>query len=209
MVTPRPPASSPEPRHPEGDDRGDPSVIDAVDGVIRQRRTSLLVDPERRISDETICELLDAAMWAPNHKRTWPWSFTVLRGRARARLGEALAEAARGTDMSEARIAKLPGKYLRSAAVLLVWVRRSPDDPVRDREDAYATAAAVQTLLLAATARGLGSFWASIADPLVPATRSVAGVPDDHDLVALVYLGHPTSEVAVPPRPEPEVDWLD
>lgn len=184
-------------------------AVTALDRLVRTRRTSLLVDPDRPVDDDVIAQLIDNAVWAPNHKRTWPWSFTVLRGDARGRFGEVLATAASDIGMREGTVRKLPIKYERSAAVILVWSRRSPEDPIRDREDRFAVAAAVQNLLLSATARGLGSFWASLADPLVPAARRFAGVRGDRDLLALVYLGHPVDEVAVPERPEPDVTWLE
>lgn len=178
-----------------------------VDAVIRRRRTSLLQDPERAVPSDLVADLIARATLAPNHKRTWPWRFTVLAGDARRRLGDALADEARAQGAGEVQEHKLRTKYLRSATVVLVWVVRA-EDPVRSREDRDAVAAAVQTLLLAATGRGLASYWASVPDPLIPATRSVAGVGDDHDLVALVYLGWPTGEAVAPPRPDPQITFL-
>lgn len=178
-----------------------------VEDVVARRRTSLLVDPEAPVPDELLDRLVAAATWAPNHKRTWPWRFTVLTGGARSRFGDALAEAAAACGAPPAKVAKQRVKYRRSPVVLLVWVRRDAD-PVRRREDRDATAAAVQNLLLVATAHQLASYWASIADDLVPAARRVAGVDDDHDPVALVYLGWPTAAVPPPERPAPVVDRL-
>lgn len=179
----------------------------AVEQVVRQRRTSLLVDAEAPVPDELVDALIEAATWAPNHKRTWPWRFTVLTGDARSSLGGAMADLAAASGADDHKVAKLRGKYRRSATVLLVWVERA-DDEVRRREDRDAVAAAVQNLLLVATAHGLGSYWGTVADHLVPAVRSVAGVDDRHDLVALVYLGWPTGAVATPPRPAPPVTRL-
>ena len=187
----------------------DPIPVDAVVGaVIRDRRTSLLVDPDRPVPSAVIDELIDSATWAPNHKRTWPWRFTVLTGDARYRLGEALAAVAPGEGIAAEKVAKLPAKYARSAAVLLVWTVVD-DDPLRAREDRDAVAAAVQNLLLAATSMGLGNYWASVPEPLHDATRRFARVDEDHDLVALVYLGWPTGAVAAPERPAPEVTWIE
>ncbi len=180
-----------------------------VEDAIRRRRTSLLVDAEAPVPADLIDRLLVAATWAPNHKRTWPWRFTVLTGGARARLGSAMAERAAEAGADDAKVAKLGTKYLRSAAVVLVWVaRRDTADEVRRREDRDAVAAAVQNLLLAATANGLGSYWGTVADHLVPAVREVAGLDDRHDLVALVYLGWPTATVPAPERPAPPVTHL-
>ncbi|MBX3312898.1 MAG: nitroreductase [Actinobacteria bacterium] len=178
-----------------------------VDRTIRERRTSLLVDRDAPVPDDLVDLLIEAATWAPNHKRTWPWRFTVLSGDARGRLGRAMAEAGTELGLDPAKVEKLPTKYERSAVVLLVWVRLDGDD-VRRREDRDATAAAVQNLLLTATAHGLGNYWATVPDGLVPSVRAVAGIDDGHDLVALVYLGWPTGSVAVPERPAPAVTRL-
>ena len=188
----------------------DPALhIDAAVGaVIRDRRTSLFVDPERPVPPAVLEDLLEAATWAPNHKRTWPWRFTVITGDARHRLGEALAAVAPGAGLTPEKVAKLAGKYARSAAVVLVW-QEVAHDALRAREDRDAVAAAVQNLLLEATSMGLGSYWASVPEVLHDATRRFAGVDEDHDLVALVYLGWPTGSVPVPERPAPVVRWID
>lgn len=183
-------------------------VPTAVDEVIRSRRTSLLVDPDDPVPDELISLLLELATWAPNHKRTWPWRFTVVTGGARHRLGEALASVGAGLGLPADKVAKLPTKYARSPAVVLVWVKVDPA-PMRAKEDRDAVAAAVQNLLLAATSFGLGNYWATVPEVLEDAVRRFAHLDDDHDLVALVYLGWPTGTPAVPQRPEPEVTWLD
>jgi nitroreductase len=180
----------------------------AVVEAIRSRRTSLLVDPDDEVPEDLIALLLELAGWAPAHKRTWPWRFTVISGDARWRFGEALAAVASSVGSIPAeKVAKLPTKYGRSPAVVLVWVEVA-DHPVRAREDRDATAAAVQNLLLAATAFGLASFWASIPDALHDAARRFAGVDEDHDLVALVYLGWPTATAPAPPRPDPRIGWI-
>jgi len=183
-------------------------VPTAVDEVIRSRRTSLQVDADDPVSDDLIARLIELATWAPNHKRTWPWRFTVITGAARHRLGEALAMVAPDLGVPPEKAAKLRTKYARSAAVVLVWVKVDPQ-PVRAKEDRDAVAAAVQNLLLAATSFGLGNYWATVPEVLEDCVRRFARLDDDHELVALVYLGWPTGTVPAPERPAPEVTWLD
>ena len=90
--------------------------------------------------------------------------------------------------MDPQKVASQRTKYLRSPVVVLVWVTGDPD-PVRRREDRDATAAAVQNLLLAATANGLASYWASISDHFHAPARAVAGVDDIHQLDASMPFG--------------------
>ena len=180
--------------------------MNVSEAIATRRSVNRVTD--RPVDRAVIQRLITAATWAPNHKRTWPWRFTVLTGASRARLGEAMSATASGLGAPEAQVLKLRTKYLRSPTVVLVWVRTDAADEVRRREDRDATAAAVQNLLLVATAHELASYWGTVPDALAPTVRSVAGVGSDHDLVALVYLGWPTAAVAVPPRPAPVVDRL-
>ena len=48
-----------------------------VDDVIRGRRTLKGFRPEP-IADDVIAELLDLAVYAPNHHTTEPWRFIVI-----------------------------------------------------------------------------------------------------------------------------------
>src|SRR5947208_395879 len=114
-----------------------------LETAIRTRRTHKQYGPEP-VPDDVVRELVELARWAPNHKLTNPWRFRLLGPRTRARIDELVPEA-------EAL------KLRRAPTLVLVSAVRS-EDPVLAEEDVQATAAAVQTLLLAATARGLASY---------------------------------------------------
>ena len=57
--------------------------------LIVSRRTSMLVDHGTgRYRSNLVKELCELTLWAPNHKRTWPWRFhdgrqEMAEGRAR------------------------------------------------------------------------------------------------------------------------------
>jgi nitroreductase len=44
------------------------------------------------LNDEQIYLILEAANWAPTHRKTEPWRFKVLKGKSKNNLGEFLAE---------------------------------------------------------------------------------------------------------------------
>ena len=44
------------------------------------------------LNDEQINLILEAANWAPTHRKTEPWRFKVLKGKSKNNLGEFLAE---------------------------------------------------------------------------------------------------------------------
>jgi len=176
------------------------SRFDTVTDVIRSRRTSMKVEPDRDVPAELIERLCEAATWAPCHKRTWPWRFASVTGDARWELGDVAAEAmaARGDD--PARVAKTRTKYGRTPATLVVGSAPG-DSPLRSVENRDATAAAVQNLLLAATAADLASYWSSCPKGASAPVAQWCGFDEGTEIIALVYLGWATHEVAVPERP--------
>jgi nitroreductase len=167
------------------------------------RRTSLQMDLDRAVPPELVHELCEIAGSAPNHKRTWPWRFCLFTGEGRAALGETYAAALELRGADEAKVAKTRTKYLRAPAMLLVG-STSPE-PGRVLEDGYAVAAALQNLLLAATAAGLASFWSSPPVLDAPAVLRLAGFPEGTQIVGVVYLGWPARDVETPPRPPVEL----
>jgi nitroreductase len=171
----------------------------AFEHLAWSRRTNLQVDPDRPVPMELIEALCDVARSAPNHKRTWPWRFALFTGDGRAALGHAFATELVARDVEAARVAKSRVKYERAPAVLVVG--SSSPDPARELEDGYAVAAAVQNILLAATAAGLASYWSSPPVADAPGVLALAGFPADTRVVAVVYLGWAIRDMDPPARP--------
>ena len=180
---------------------------DDLAGIIRSRRSSLLIDATRDVPREIVEQLLELVTWAPNHKRTWPWRLAVLTGDTRRVLGETIADvmATQGDDAP--KVAKTRTKYLRSPIVLAAGAAGG-DSPERTAENRYAVAAGLQNLLLAAHAHGLAALWGSPMRGANTAINGVCGFPDDTEVIGLVYLGWPTGTVETPVRPAPDVRWL-
>src|SRR5689334_9436450 len=80
--------------------------------LIASRRSvgAMLPDAPPRASIEL---MLEAATYAPNHRRTEPWSFHVLTGDARVQLAASAAEAMRARGEPEAAVAKARGSFTR------------------------------------------------------------------------------------------------
>lgn len=182
--------------------------METLGTVVRSRRTSMAVDPTTTVPDRLVSQLCELATWAPCHKRTWPWRFASLTGAARRRLGDTAADAmaARGDD--EARVAKTRTKYERTPNVLVVGSAPG-DTELRTVENRDAVAAAVQNLLLAATAAGVASYWSSCPKGADEAVAELCGFEPGTAIVAIVYLGWASgATVAVPPRPAPAIARL-
>ena len=125
-----------------------------------RRRTHKAFGPEP-VQRETLLELLDVARLAPNHHLTQPWRFRVLGPEALARVKD--AQAGEATKLERA-----PTLVLATAAL--------SGELLQDEEDVCATAAAITLVLLAATERGLATYWRTPAVLRTTRGREAAGV---------------------------------
>lgn len=168
--------------------------------LVRSRRTSMLVQRDRPVPRELIVQLCELAQWAPNHKRTWPWQFALVEGGGRSRLGDAIADAMHVHGDPPEKVLKARSKYLRTPATMVVGSAPG-DGPQRTAENRDAVAAGVQNILLAATALGLASYWGSCPKGANDAVSNLCEFATDSFVVAIIYLGWATEQVAPPERP--------
>jgi nitroreductase len=179
----------------------------ALDALIRARRTCLRMDPDGSVDPSLVGELCRLAVWAPNHRRTEPWRFAVFTGDGRRRLGDTIAAVMSNAGAAPEKVAKTRTKYVRAPVMLLVGAAVGSTD-IETEENRDAVAAGVQNILLGATARGLASFWSSVATPTAPALLDLCGFDHGTHVVAAVYLGHPTGVCPAPERSGPRVTWV-
>ena len=154
------------------------------------------------LSEELVRELIEAAVWAPNHHLTQPWRFTILRGDARRRLGDFWGELAARENGLQAEAARKfadgqSAKLLRAPLLIVVSTRTDPN-PVIAIEDHSATAAAVQNLLLAATARHLGAMWRTGAMVYHPQVKRFLGLDPEDRILGTVYVGQVAGDEPAP-----------
>jgi len=165
----------------------------------------MLVDREQEVPIDLVEQLCELGTWAPNHKKTWPWKYAIVTGSGRARLGEAFVD-----DMCEQGVGdegkrrKTMTKYTRTPVSLVVGCAPH-DHPTFHDENRDAVSAAIQNILLGATAAGLASFWSTA--PIIDSPRALELCdfdPGDR-ILGIIYLGWPNGSVEVPARPEPFV----
>ena len=184
------------------------SAFDAFADLVRSRRTNMRVDAARTVPPDVIDRLCELARWAPNHKHTFPYRVASLTGDARLRLGEAFAD-----DMDERQFGdeikreKTRTKYARTPNILAV-ASAPNENPTIDQENRYAVAAAVQMMLLGATAEGVATYWST--PPLNDSPRALEVCKfEPHDrFVGIVYVGYPQATLPTPERPAIDVNHI-
>lgn len=157
------------------------NIFDAIHG----RRTVKQFLAEE-VSNATLEKVLEAGVWAQNHKLTQPWRFRVLGAEVR----EVLAE-----EMEWAREKiEVPPVLVAVSQVL------AKDEAVR-KEDYAATACAIQNIALAAWGEGLGMLWSTGKHTRDARTAPVLGIdPEVEEIVGFLSLGYPAQAPAAGQR---------
>jgi nitroreductase len=188
--------------------------MDAITAI--HQRTSVRRFRPEPVPRNTIEQLLECAVRAPNHKLTQPWRFTVLTGTARNQFAELRAshrlkrfddpaspEAVAGAD-------KVRRESRETPAFVVVMSAVNPDEITRE-EDYAATMMATANLMIAAESLGLGTYLKTGGIMRDPAVLALARVPEGFRIVGIVSLGYPT-ESEPPRRRKPAGDlteWVE
>lgn len=165
--------------------------------VIRTRRTVRSFTPEE-VADSDIAELIDDAVWAPNHRMTEPWRFFVLRhsGAKRAEVAQLISNwTIRNTpNQQRAEIAAAEVREEVLSAPALIYVYSLPGANAEITEENYsATSCAVQNLMLSAHAKGLGVGWSTGKVCKPTDLASMLGADESWKMVGCLFIGHPAA----------------
>jgi nitroreductase len=188
-----------------------------------------LPDP---IPDDVLQRVLQAATWAPSGSNTQGWRLMVVKDPVKRRqIGEIYRRGffdfyprerlEQETDRSRQRMMAgavyLAENLGTEPPVLVLFCRddpskSSPGTPsgMRAWTRGSSIYPAVQNLLLAARATGLGGCLTTVHLLYEDELKAVLGIPDDQDTYALIPLGYPVDKFGpLRRRPVSEVTFLD
>jgi nitroreductase len=164
--------------------------------VIRTRRSIGQFKPEP-VPAELIQELLDTAVFAPNHRLTEPWSFHVLGPESKRRFAEIRRNARRDAlpdphaPEAQPALQKLYDTTLHTPAIIVFTAAGHPD-PELTEENEWATFGAAYAFMLGAWAKGVGTYFRTGRGVLgSPELRALLSLPPDGRIIGVVYAGYP------------------
>lgn len=178
--------------------------------ALRERRSVRRYTAEP-VAREQLLQLLEIAGWAPSAHNRQPWRFAVLQSQdVKQKLAAAMGDRLRvdrladgddpalvtqDTERSRARIVEAP------AVIVVCMTVAEMDAYADDRRTAaegmmavQSTAMAVQNLLLAAHAGGLGACWMCAPLFCQDTVAAVLQLPASWQPQALITVGHPASK---------------
>ena len=185
--------------------------MDVLEAILT-RHSIAKVKPDP-IARELIEKLLQSAVQAPNHHHLRPWRFVVLKGESRKALGEIMVNSLRQKDpyLSEAAFEIERAKPLRAPLLISVGVDKPNDPRVPEIENICAVAAAVENLLLAAHAEGLGAMWRTGQAARDPEVKKFLGFAVDQEILGFIYIGYADMQAPDAKRPsfEDRTVWME
>lgn len=174
--------------------------------AVKERRSCRAYSPDP-VDEDVVLKILEAGTWAPSPLNTQPWEFVVVTS---AEVKEKIfreAERCKGWALEKSGwnwLEKYKADFLKSVPVIVAVVgdpRKSGVDSFMEggpRGYEHGCAAAVQNMLLAAHALGLGSLWFTFFDRAN--MGEILGVEPEKQVMALVCLGKPAGDQVDTPR---------
>lgn len=183
---------------------------------IKQRRSIYpAMYSGEEVKEEVLKEMLEAAKWAPTHKLTEPWRFTIFYRKGLKKLADYQAELyAEKTQnegtFDEAKFKKLQNKPLLCSHIISIGMKRDPKRMIPELEELSAVACAVQNMWLVASAHGVGCYWGTGGVTFYEEAKPFFGLGKDDKLMGFLYLGIPQGKwpEGRPRSMEDKVNWV-
>lgn len=191
-----------------------PYPVEQIDHLMRTRRS---VFPgfyhDTEIPQDLIMEILENANWAPNHKKTEPWRFIVIRGEGKKPLADYMQayyqEHTPAEKFSEMKFKKIHRNVLKTPCLIAICMYRDPEERVPEWEELAAVSCAVQNLWLSCHARGIGSYWSTPSSILH--ADDLFELDDRTQCLGIMYMGY-TDHDDFPAERRPvgdKIRWID
>ena len=142
-------------------------------------------------TDDALRAIFAAAVRAPDHGQLRPWRFVVIRGDARLRFGDVMAESRRqqAPETAPEALRRERDKALRAPLIVVVAARVQPEARIPEIEQILSAGAAAQNVMLAAHALGYGAMWKTGEPAYDSYVKHALGLKETDAIVGFIYLG--------------------
>lgn len=168
-------------------------TFSAISTIIKNRRTiKPFMMNGSKIPDEQITELLELADWAPTHGLTEPWRFTVYADPSQFchKHAELYKQNTPADEFTQGVYDNFYNQGNKVSHVIIAVMRRGDLPKIPAFEEIAAVSAAIQNILLGATALNMASFWSTGGMILKPAMKAFLNLRDEDEVIGVLYLGY-------------------
>lgn len=176
--------------------------MDAITALHQRSSQSRLIAPAPDAAQLEI--LMRAACRAADHGNLQPWRFLIIEGDALTRLGEIFVRVAanKKPDSTQAELDRFKAMPLRAPMIIAAIAKCQPHPKVPEIEQIIAAGAAVQNILNASFALGLGAIWRTGDMAYDADVKAALGLVSNESLVehllGFIYVGTPATAMSVP-----------
>ena len=150
--------------------------MDLLEGIYTRRSIRSYTD--QPLERAQVLEIIKAGTWAPSGLNNQPWRFVIIQNP--------------GVRKELATFTKYHTLVERAPACIAVFIDKNV--MYHEVKDHQAIGACLQNMLLAAHALGLGAVWLGEILKNAEGVRSLLGLSENLELMAVVALGHPASQ---------------
>lgn len=166
----------------------------SIEQIIKQR-VSQKDFKDKPIELDALIELLDVAVYAPNHKMREPWRFILLDAEGKEVL---LHRYLSHINIDPQAIDKIKKAF--HAPNIVIFVMPHQKEMKDEIEDLQAISAVIQNFLLLLTENGMGSFWKTPSFIESDLFKETMGVLENEMIAAWIQVGYPEIESKPKPR---------
>lgn len=184
----------------------------AIKELIQSRRSIFPADyTTEPIPKEVIEEIIESANYAPSHKLTEPWRFTICVGAGKLRLGQVMADLYKEHTPEEKFLQKKYDSIIlkaQQAGCIIVIKAQLHPDKLPEWEEIAALGCAVQNMALTATALKVGSYWSSPG--MIKHLGEFLSLKENEQCFGLFYMGYhdATERKAIRTPIDGKVQWI-
>ena len=171
--------------------------MDAITALLSRVSVSRLTEPAP--DEESLRNIYRSAMRAADHALLRPWRFLIIRDQSRQRLADLFVAASlkEEPDLPTDKLESIRSKPLRAPVILVAICSPKPHPTVPQHEQELATGAAMQNMLNAAHAQGIGAIWRTGPMAENDEVMQGLGLTGAEKIIGFLYLGQILGETRV------------
>ncbi|UKS27657.1 nitroreductase [Paenibacillus sp. HWE-109] len=161
--------------------------------LIKERRSVHQFD-YKSVPLEVVSELLDTAVWVPNHRMTQPWRFVIIQGEGRQKLADIVRKFREANEPDPVKAKEIGQKLFdkfMSVPMFIAVVLQVNANPAIAEEDYASASCVIHNFSLLAWEQGIGMVWETYPLLRLDAFREAFGVKPDERIIASMHVGYP------------------
>ena len=173
--------------------------MNVTDAIKKRRTVSLFIN--KPVSEDSVIRAIEAANYAPCHKLTFPWRFSIVNHKLRKNLMKEAFNFKYKKETCSEIPQQFKNKYLNPSHLIVARQLLHKSEVTR-LEDYAACACAIQNLMLSLTSEGIGSKWATGEFINSDIAKKLLGLDSDKEkIIGFIWIGYGEASRSIK-RPE-------